>query len=70
MSNEFIGTTLDVMGNVFIALVVLSVHARIAKERSIDARVISVMKREKVLVVMGILLVIVGYIVRIPGFIL
>jgi hypothetical protein len=69
MNIEFIGLTLDVIGNVFIAIVVLSVHARIARERMIDTEVVNVMKREKILVVLGIISVIAGYLIRIPGFI-
>lgn len=60
---------LDVVGNTFIALVVLSIHARIAKERAIDDKVVEVMKREKILVVLGIIFVVLGYILRVLGFV-
>ncbi len=68
MNTELIGTTLDVLGNVFIAIVVLNVHARIARERTIDAKVIGAMKKEKFLVIIGIVSVLLGYIIRLPFF--
>ncbi len=52
-----IASTLDFIGSLVIALIVLSVHMHILKERKIDADVLRSMKKERVLVYGGILLI-------------
>ena len=56
--------TLQVIGHVMITFVVVSVHGRVAKEHRIDTKVIRSMHRERVFAVLGIVLVIAGYILE------
>ncbi|MDP3996617.1 MAG: hypothetical protein Q8P86_02920 [bacterium] len=60
-----IASTMKVVGDVMIALVVFSVHMHIMKEKSIDANVVRYMKRERMYVVIGITLIVGGYVLEI-----
>lgn len=67
MSTEFIGFTLDVIGKVMVAYTAIMVHYRFWKERKIDEAVFMAMKRERIIGVLGVLLIIVGYFLQIPS---
>lgn len=67
MSTEFIGFTLDVIGKVMFAYTAIMVHYRFWKERKIDEAVFMAMKRERIIEVLGVLLIIVGYFLQIPS---
>ncbi|NCN24997.1 hypothetical protein GW918_02875 [Candidatus Berkelbacteria bacterium] len=62
-----IGMTLDAIGAVLVAYTVLQVHDRVRKERAIDAQVIKKMKQERTAVIIGVILIIVGYIFQVLG---
>ena len=53
--------TIETIGTILIALVVLSVHMHIATERKIDEVVIKNLRREKMYIIVGLILVVVGY---------
>lgn len=55
-----IGLTLDTLGKVLLGIIVLMVHWHILKEHKIDADVLRTMKREQILGILGILLIIGG----------
>lgn len=59
-----IGLTLDTLGKVLLGVTVLMVHGHVSKEHKIDADVLRAMKREKVLGILAILLVVAGYILQ------
>lgn len=63
---EFLSHTLDVIGKVLISYTVISVHYRFRKEHKIDEAVFSQMKREQVIGIIGIILIIVGYLLKLP----
>jgi uncharacterized membrane protein len=62
MNLEIIGITLDVLGKILLGLTVLLVHHKILKERRIDQYVIKEIKLEWTLGILGISLMIIGYI--------
>lgn len=63
---EFIGFTLDAIGKVMVAFTAIMVHHRVRQERKIDAAVFKSMKREQIIGVIGIVLIIVGYFLQVP----
>ena len=65
MNAQFLGLTLDVLGAVLIAFTALSVHHKFLTERKVDEKVLRTMKFEQRLGVLGVILLVVGYLVRI-----
>ena len=63
---EIIGFTLDVIGKILIGVAVYFVHKRIMKEEKIDKAVIREMKKEKKIVFLGVILIIIGYFMQLP----
>lgn len=59
-----LGLTLDMVGKVLIGVTVLRVHWRFLKERKIDKKVFQEMKLEQRLGVLGIILIIIGYVLE------
>lgn len=59
-----VGLVLDTIGKIFIGLAVLAVHRHIFKERKIDTDVLRTMRKEWVLTVLGILLIVVGAVLQ------
>ncbi|MFV1917516.1 MAG: hypothetical protein ACC618_03510 [Patescibacteria group bacterium] len=64
---DFIGFTLEVLGTVMIAYMALSVHYRVRKEHKIGERVIKHMRREQAVGVVGVVLIVAGYILQVPS---
>jgi len=62
-----IGITLDVIGTILIAYIVLQVHNRVRQERVIDSSVINEMKKERATSIVGIVFIIIGYIFQMFG---
>ena len=63
-----IGETLDVVGKIMIAFTVLMVHHRFRKEHKVDEKVFKAMRREQVIGLLGIALIVIGYFLRLPSF--
>lgn len=61
---EIIGLTFDVIGKILLGITVISVHTQVMKERRIDKKVINRMQVERKLVIIGLALIIVGYIMQ------
>ena len=64
---ELIGFTLDLIGTVMIAYTVLSVHYRVRKEHKIDEVVFKHMRREQAAGIIGIGLIIIGFLLQLPS---
>lgn len=64
---ELLGHTLEFVGVVMIAYMAIRVHSRVREEHKVDNKVVSEMKRERTFGVMGILLVILGYLLQVPS---
>lgn len=67
MSLEFIGFTLDVIGKILVAYTAIAVHHRFWKEHKVDEFVFKAMKREQVIGIAGIILIVVGFLLQIPS---
>lgn len=65
MNILFWGITLGVLGKLVLGLAVLRVHTRIREEKKIDRVVIQSIKREELLTILGIFLIVVGYILEV-----
>ncbi len=61
---HFIGAVLDVLGKIAIAFAALRVHHRVLHEHSIDKWVFNTMKREQLIGVAGVLLILAGFILE------
>lgn len=58
---EFIGQTVQVIGEVMIGLTAIMVHRRVWKEHRINPVVYREMQREQVIGILGIVLLVGGY---------
>ena len=67
MTVEFIGFTLGTVGKLLIAYTAIMVHYRVRKEHRIDEKVFRVMRLEHLLGIAGILCIVAGYLLEIPG---
>jgi len=63
---ELLGFTLDVIGKVMVAFTAIMVHHRFRKEHKVDERVFRSMRREQIAGVIGIALIIVGFVLQLP----
>ena len=64
-----LGITLDTIGTIIIAYMALRVHARVSKETRIDAYVTKEMHLERILGIVGVVLIVAGYVFQVIGFI-
>jgi len=63
---ELLGHTLDLIGKILVSYTAIAVHYRYRKEHRMDDNVFRMMKREQVIGVVGIALLIVAYIIELP----
>lgn len=69
MDHIAIGRTLDVFGKVLVAYTAIMVHIRFRKERKIDNSVFGEMRKEQRLGIIGIVLIVAGYLFEVvPSF--
>lgn len=61
MNFDFWGHTLQTIGHILIAYTAISVHFRFWKEHKIDNKVFKVMKREQFVGIIGVLLIVAGF---------
>lgn len=61
---EFAGDLLLILGEILIALAVLSVHNTVLKERKIDKAVGKTIQKEQLLIYLGIALLVGGFALR------
>lgn len=64
---SFVGFSLDVMGKVLVAFMALRVHHRVWQEHKIDSAVFKAMRKERVVGMVGIGLILAGYLLQVPG---
>ena len=64
---EIIGFTLDIVGKILIAFTAIQVHYRFFKEHKIDEKVFKEMSRERIVGIIGIILMLVGFFMQLPG---
>lgn len=62
-----LGITFDTIGTIIIAYMALRVHARVKTESRIDEYVMKEMRLERVLGVIGVLLIVAGYVLQVVG---
>ena len=62
---ENLALTLQTLGTLFVAYAALRVHHRFLTEHQIDEKVFTSMKREQAIGLMGVTLIIIGYLVAI-----
>lgn len=61
---EFLGETLDVLGKILIAMTAIGVHDSVLKEHKIDAEVSKSIRKEHIYGYLGIVLLVLGYVLR------
>lgn len=61
---EILGSTLRTIGEVFVAFAALRVHHRVLNEHKIDSVAAKMMKREQVVGIIGITLIIGGHLIE------
>jgi len=61
------GFTIKVIGEMFLAISVYSVHNRVAKEGRIDKHIIKQIHKEKYLALVALALIIFGYLLELPS---
>ena len=64
----FLGMTASLIGKILLGIAVINVHGHIAKEHKIDIEVVTAMRREQYFVLVGLLLIVAGYILEIIHF--
>lgn len=67
MNLEFLGFTLDVVGKIMVAYTAIAVHYRVWKEHKIDKTVFIAMRNEQTIGIIGIVLIVVGYLLQLPA---
>ena len=64
---ELLGHTLDVIGKVMISYTAIAVHNRVRRQHKVDEVVFRQMRREQFVGILGIILIILGYLLEIPS---
>lgn len=67
MSLEFIGFTLDTVGKIMVAFTAIMVHHRFSEEQKLDSKVLNEMKREKVIGIVGVTFIVIGYLLQLSS---
>ncbi|MBI2031035.1 MAG: NAD(P)H-hydrate epimerase [Candidatus Levybacteria bacterium] len=62
---EFVGQTIQVIGEVMIGITAIMVHRRVWKEHKINPLVYKEMQREQIIGILGIVLLVAGYFIQI-----
>ncbi|KKU81985.1 MAG: hypothetical protein UY09_C0025G0002 [Parcubacteria group bacterium GW2011_GWA2_47_8] len=62
---ETLALTFDIIGKVIIAYTALAVHHRVWKEHKIDKMVFRIMRRERVIGILGMVLMVSAYLLHI-----
>lgn len=59
-----IGFTLHTLGEIMVGFTVIMVHYRVWKEHKIDNRVFNEMNKERKIGIVGLILIVVGYVIE------
>ena len=65
---ELLAYTFDIIGKITLGLSVILVHRRMRKEHRIDRKVLRELRKEQSLAIIGILLMVVGYVLHLTKF--
>ena len=63
----FWGMTFGVVGKVLLGLAVVFVHHKVVKEHKIDRKVLTEMRRERNIALIGIALIVIGYFLEVQA---
>lgn len=61
---EIIALTSDVLGKILLGVSALLVHKRLKREQKIDKKVLKELKREQLISIFAIILIVVGYLIH------
>jgi hypothetical protein len=61
-----IGETFSLVGTIMIAFTAITVHIRFRKEHRVNDKVFDEMRKEQFIGVFGIILIVIGYLLKIP----
>lgn len=64
---ELLGHTIEIIGVLLIALTAMRVHTRVRKDHKIDKAVVNEMEKEKLIGILGIILIVLGFMLQIPS---
>jgi heme/copper-type cytochrome/quinol oxidase subunit 2 len=64
---ELLGFILDVAGKIMVAFTAIMVHHRFRKEHKVDEKVFRSMRREQIIAIVGIVLIIAGFLLQLPS---
>jgi heme/copper-type cytochrome/quinol oxidase subunit 2 len=67
MNTELLGFTFDVLGKIMVAFTAIMVHHRFRKEHKVDEKVFRSMRREQIIAIVGIVLIVIGYLLQLPS---
>lgn len=67
MNLELFGFILDTIGTLMVAYTVIVVHYHVWNEHKIDAAVFKAMRREQIIGVVGIILIVIGFVMQLPS---
>jgi len=65
MNLLLIGLTIGTIGKIVLGLAVLRVHVLILREHKIDGLVLASMRREQIVTLVGLLLIVIGYVIEV-----
>lgn len=66
MSIEAIGYFINILGEIMVGFTAIMVHHRVWKEHKIDEKVFVEMKREQYVGIVGIVLIVIGFVLQLP----
>jgi hypothetical protein len=69
MPLELVGFVLDGLGKILVSYTAIAVHHRVWKEHRIDEAVFREMRREQVIGMIGLTLIITGLILEVPAYV-
>lgn len=67
MNLPLLGSSLDMVGKVMIAYTAIAVHYRFWQEHRIDEKVFVEMRKERVVGIVGIVFIVLGYLLQLPS---
>ena len=65
---NLLGLTLEFVGTLLLAIMLLRVHMKVSKEHRIDKKVLRSMRREKSVGFVAIILIVAGFVLQITTF--
>lgn len=60
----FLGMTIGVIGKILLGITVIRVHSKIVQEHRVDGAVFKEIRKEKILAILGIIFMVIGYVLE------